>query len=62
MARGEVVSKSTDALRLCRKDHGGSLNSAIVYGHHGSVRVCIRLFGTNRWVYDPRWEVSGGRS
>jgi hypothetical protein len=21
------------------------------------VRVCIRLFGTDTWVFDPRWEL-----
>lgn len=48
--------QGSEHLRLCRRDHGGSLNAAHVYGHHGSERICIRLFGTNRWVYDPRWE------
>ena len=43
-------------LKVCTLDHGGDHNAASVYGHHGSVRICIRLFGADTWIYDPRWE------
>lgn len=43
-------------LRTCNKDHGGPTNTATVYGHPGSVRVCIRRYGTDTWVFDPGWE------
>jgi hypothetical protein len=43
-------------LSVCEKPHGSPTNSATVYGHHASVRVCIRLFGTRMWMYDPRFE------
>ena len=43
-------------LRECDQPHGGSGNPARVYGHHGSVRTCIRLYNSDVWVYDPRWE------
>lgn len=46
----------TQQLKVCKQEHGLDGNAATVYGHHGSVRVCIRIFGTNKWVYDPRWE------
>lgn len=43
-------------LRTCTKDHGGPGNSATVYGHHGSIRVCIKIRETGKWVYSPGWE------
>lgn len=43
-------------LRVCKKEHGGPGNAATVYGHHASRRSCIRLYDTDTWVYDPRWE------
>lgn len=46
-------------LKVCDKDHGGKGNAATVYGHLASVRNCIRLQGTDTWVYDPRWEEIG---
>lgn len=50
------AGKWRSALRMCRLDHGGEGNSATVYGHHGSVRVCIRVRATDTWVFDPAWE------
>lgn len=41
-------------LCFCQLDHGAPGNAARVYGH--AVRTCIRLFGSDNWVYDPRWE------
>jgi hypothetical protein len=52
----ENDSEITKALRVCDQPHGGPSNGASIYGHHGSVRTCIRLHGTDTWVYDPRWE------
>lgn len=46
----------TRQLKVCTQDHGGEFNAATVYGHHGSVRTCLRIFGNDQWVYDPRWE------
>lgn len=46
--------KMMQPLRVCGLDHGGPGNS--VYGHFGSMRTCIRLFDSDNWVYDPRWE------
>lgn len=48
-------------LRVCDEDHGGPGNAATVYGHLASVRNCIRLFDTDTWVYDPRWEKAAVR-
>lgn len=45
-----------NALKVCEQPHGAEHNEASVYGHHGSRRTCIRLFGTDTWLYDPRWE------
>jgi hypothetical protein len=44
------------ALAVCDQEHGYEGNPTTVYGHHGSVRTCIRLKTTNQWVYDPAWE------
>jgi hypothetical protein len=52
------MSNPRTRLRTCRLAHGGPSNAASVYGHHGSVRVCIRLHGTTVWIYDPKWEKS----
>lgn len=41
---------------VCTKTHGAEWNVAHVYGHFDGVRTCIRLFGSNTWIYDPRWE------
>jgi hypothetical protein len=43
-------------LKVCKRDHGGPGNAATVYGHHGSMRTCIRIKATDEWVYDPAWE------
>ena len=47
---------ATEALAICNETHGSAGNAATVYGHHASVRTCIRLYGSDTWVYDPRWE------
>lgn len=54
----EVGAKVVDlfALAVCHEEHGGENNAATVYGHRGSVRTCIRFYGTDTWIYDPRWE------
>lgn len=46
------------ALKKCTLTHGVEGNDSTVYGHHGSVRICIRLYGTDDWVYDPGWELA----
>ena len=53
-----MARPSLKALKVCKENHGGESNAATVYGHYGrlSRRVCIRLYGTNTWIYDPRWE------
>ena len=56
MANTRLSKADKDALRVCTKNHGGEHNAATVYGHAQPRRVCIRLFGSRRWVYDPRWE------
>jgi hypothetical protein len=43
-----------ERLRICDMQHGRPGNAASVYGH--AVRTCIRIKGTNTWVYDPAWE------
>jgi hypothetical protein len=53
----------TDAIRsagleVCDKGHGHATNGAVVYGHPGSLRTCIKAKGNaDIWVYDPGWEV-----
>ena len=52
-----MAKPSLAALRVCDLTHGSEDNPATVYGHHGSVRICLRLHGSsNTWIYDPRWE------
>lgn len=38
--------------KVCGLDHGSEMNSAEVYGHHGSNRVCTRIGQTDWWFYD----------
>jgi hypothetical protein len=54
--RDRKTRRRITGLKVCTKNHGGPGNAATVYGHPGSVRVCIRLHNTNTWVYDPGWE------
>lgn len=49
MNKREIVKH----LAVCERDHGGSHNAAIVYGHWGARRDCIRIQGTDTWVYSP---------
>ena len=49
-------SNPFDNLTVCDQDHGGPDNAATVYGHYGSVRVCIRLKDTDIWIYDSSYE------
>lgn len=52
----ETLSSIAAAMRVCDQSHGGESNTATVYGHHASIRTCIRMFDSDTWVYDPRWE------
>lgn len=54
MSKREIAKR----LDVCVLPHGGPDNSATVYGHFGrhSDRTCIRLHGTDTWVYSPRTE------
>jgi hypothetical protein len=45
-----------ESLAVCDQTHGDEHNSATVYGHYGSVRICIRLKDTDIWVYDSAYE------
>jgi hypothetical protein len=54
--RGQISTPTARSLRVCPLNHGSEGNAAIVYGHHGSVRTCIKVKGTGQWIYDPAWE------
>jgi hypothetical protein len=47
---------SESKVKVCDQEHGAKDNAATVYGHFGSPRTCIRIKGTDQWVYDPAWE------
>lgn len=36
----------------CTDEHGGPNNAATVYGHFGSTKVCVRVLGTDVWVFN----------
>jgi hypothetical protein len=51
-----TTKRKPPRVETCRLNHGWPGNAATVYGHPGSVRVCIRIHGTDTWVYSPGWE------
>jgi len=55
---GSPMKKSEWAkrLRTCHLDHGGTYNGATVYGHTYPWRECIRIKGTDVWVYSTEPE------
>lgn len=53
MARGKG-RKIRLVANICTEDHGGPNNSAEVYGHWGSSRTCVRLPGSDTWVFNVR--------
>lgn len=38
--------------KICSREHGGDQNKAEVYGHWGDKRNCLRIDGTDVWIYD----------
>lgn len=52
----EIERNPFDSLAVCDQTHGEEDNAASVYGHYGSVRICIRLKGTDIWIYDSAYE------
>lgn len=44
----------TVRVKVCEKEHGGPNNAAVLYGHGGRRDACLRIEGTNTWVYEPR--------
>lgn len=50
----EEGSTITLTAKVCGLEHGGPRNAAVVYGHHGTNRTCVRLGKSLTWVYDPR--------
>lgn len=56
MSPEERFALQLSALKPCAREHGVEGNDSTVYGHRGSIRICIRLWGSNTWVFDPRHE------